>query len=220
MILRIKPVAALLYAASISIIVIGCVLIYKLLAPVDVLSNWRLTIPAGPHYPGETITVDSHYQKLRNVTGTAYRYIDCKNDRGTYTRYPINNSPANNSAGVSRSTGIFIKIPSDILVPTTCHISILVNYKVNALRTQPEFTTSNEFILIAKPVDAPVATQTPVTVIQRLPRIITPVDTTTSQSTSTTNTTTNTQTKTETPTQTEPERTCAVSVLGLNLLCN
>lgn len=221
-----KPIAAFLYACSVAILLSAGVLVYLLLSPVDVLRNWHIFVTGSTHYPGETVAVDSHYEKVRNVTGQAFRYLDCKNERGAYTRWAISSASANNESGARRSTGILVTIPSNIMTPTTCHISILVKYQVNPLRTQPEFTTSNEFNLVTKPGDStaviPVVTQvvshTVVHNSSATTKTATPSPAPTTNSTSTTNTTNNTTTNT--PAQPEQAGQCVLSVLGLNIGCN
>jgi hypothetical protein len=116
---------------------------------VDVLRDWKITLPPGDIHVGDTVVLQSTYTKLRSITGTATRYLDCINGGGTNVRYPINEARADRAPGSRTGTGVILKIPTVVPnLPAKCRISIVVAYKVYPWRTVTEFQSSREFTLL------------------------------------------------------------------------
>lgn len=127
----------------------------SMLARVDVLDNWRLVLPAGEIHAGDTVVVQSLYEKKLDVTGKATRYIECKTKNGLYVRYPVSTATANRPSGVA-GTGIVFTAPEVIPdLPTTCKFTITIDYEVLAFRHVIESQSSAEFQLLPKREDAP-----------------------------------------------------------------
>jgi hypothetical protein len=144
----IKPMNVLLYASSVAILIFSLLFAYLAFAPLNVLNDWQIIVDGSVHHPGETVSVVSQYKKLKNVSGLASRYLECKNFNGSYTRYPVSTAKANRSAGTT-ATGVFIKIPTNIPgLPTKCRVSISIDYKVYTFRTATEANSSKDFSLV------------------------------------------------------------------------
>lgn len=127
---------------------------------VTVLKDWTINLPTQPIHAGDTINVQSVYTKLRPLTGTAERYVDCKGFKGGYIRYLVNKAVANRAPAVHTGTGIVILIPMGIPdLPTQCHISIVVTYQVYPWRAITQFNQSKDFTLL--PSLSPVTSQQP-----------------------------------------------------------
>lgn len=131
-------------------IVVGSLTIGVLtMYPVDVLDNWKITVPEKSYYAGDTAVIYSTYTKKRDVTGIAKRYIECENQNSASIRYPLNEAVADRKAGERTGTAVVVKLPSDIPnLPTECRINIAVTYKVNAFKEVHESETSNSFQLL------------------------------------------------------------------------
>lgn len=138
------------------------IIAFVLFSPVDVLKNetWKLTVQGDTHYPGDVLVVKSEYEKVRDVTGVAKRYIECKNPIGGYVRYPINEADANRQpTGENKprtGTGVFLPVPVNIPVPTDCFVTISITYDIYklgnwTLRSHTETNSSGIFKLLPKP---------------------------------------------------------------------
>lgn len=114
---------------------------------IDVITDWKLTMPDKKIHAGDTIVVESDYIKTRDVTGKATRDIDCQNKEGSYIRYHMNEAIANRAAR-SGGTGLEVKIPTNIPnLPTTCKIAVTIDYPVLPWRTVTEANETDEFTL-------------------------------------------------------------------------
>lgn len=130
---------------------------------IHVLDNWTLEAPAGPLHAGDAVVLISKYTKLKDVDGTAKRYIECRNDNNVFIRYQLNEALADRAAGAA-GTGIPVKIPSNIPnLPTTCRFSISIEYHVLPFKPTPEKNQTKEFHLLP-PV---VASTPPLTAIRQ-----------------------------------------------------
>ena len=130
-----------------------------MLANVDVLSNWRLVLPEGKIQAGDTVVIQSYYEKKMEVTGVATRYIECKTDKGFFVRYPVSSAVANRPPGVS-ATGIVVEVPDVIPdLPATCKFSIAIEYEVLKFRRVVESNSSPEFLLLPAKVAPAVSEQ-------------------------------------------------------------
>lgn len=133
---------------------------------IDVLTNWNLALPSGDIHAGDTVLIESTYTKLRAVTGTAHRYLDCENGTNSFIRYAINQAVADHAPGGKTGTGITLKIPTDVPdLPATCRVSVNVVYKVYPWRSVTEFNSTKDFTLLpalsaAPAVVSEVTTQT------------------------------------------------------------
>lgn len=126
---------------------------FTMIMKVDVLANWRLVLPEGALHAGDTVVLQSLYDKKLDVTGEATRYIECKTkDTNIFVRYPVSKSVANRPAGLT-GTGIVIAIPEVIPdLPATCKFTISIDYEVLAFRHVIETQSSDEFSLLPKRV--------------------------------------------------------------------
>lgn len=116
-------------------------------ASIDVLENWRLILPTQSLHAGDTVVVQSIYNKKLNVTGEATRYIECESRPGVFVRYPISVSPANRGTG-NTGTGIELKIPANIpSLPATCKITVIIDYEIALWRHVIESNSSHTFTL-------------------------------------------------------------------------
>lgn len=133
---------------SLIVVLIGLVS-YIAFWPVDVLANWQLKVSATSYRAGEVITVESIYEKKMAVSGTAHRYIECKDRRDIWVRYQLSEAQADRSPGALTGTGIQITLPTNIPnLPATCRLSISVDYKINLLKTHTEYNQTGEFTLL------------------------------------------------------------------------
>lgn len=155
---KIKPINILLYAFS--IVLVGTMIVFAdlELAPIDVLQDWKITVPTSKtYYPGSTIYLASKYKKVRQVTGTATRYIQCKK-QGTNEWdgfIPVSQADATRPKTNAGDSITYIGIPSSLpTLPNTCRIYINVNYRINYLRSFVEQNYSNEFIVHPTPQQA------------------------------------------------------------------
>lgn len=135
------------------------VLVFTLFAPVDVIKNetWKLTVAGNVHYPGDILSVTSQYEKVKDATGTAKRYIECQNAQKAFIRYPINEAEANRRpTNRSVGTGVLLPVPISIPVPTQCKVSIAIKYEIfkvgnYVLRSHTEANESPLFTLSPRP---------------------------------------------------------------------
>lgn len=113
----------------------------------DVLKDWKLTIPEQPIHVGDTIVIESAYIKLRDVSGTATRYIVCDNAKGISIRYELNQRTANRRSGQG-GTGIDVTIRRDIPdLPAKCKFAVAIEYEVLPFRKVHEYNETKEFML-------------------------------------------------------------------------
>lgn len=118
---------------------------YVLLAPIDVLKDWKLHVNPGTYQAGQQITMHATYTKLREVTGRSYYYLECKTPRGSLVRYSISQSEGNRPKG-SGQVDIPLNLPVDITgTPATCRIAVSVSYDIYTFRKFVENSSSNYF---------------------------------------------------------------------------
>lgn len=122
---------------------------YILFWPVDVLTDWTLKLPAKSFVAGQEVTIDSRYNKVTAVSGESHRYIECNDKSGIKVRYPLNEAIADRKPGQGRGTGVQVTLPTTIPdLPTTCRISISIEYRINLLKTHTEYNETNDFELL------------------------------------------------------------------------
>lgn len=131
---------------------------------IQVITNWRLTPPTGDIHAGDTIIVASRYTKLRQVTGTSRRTLECQTQPGIYLSTPLNRVDANRAPGTT-GTGVLVTIPKAIKgiasLPDPCHVCIALAYPVLPFRTVPYFKCTKDFMLLPAVVsESPAASQT------------------------------------------------------------
>lgn len=115
---------------------------------VDVIKNWKLTLPPSEIHAGQTIVVQSEFTKLKAVKGIARRSVECVNIRGVYLKYLLNEAVAEAPPGRG-GIGMVLKMPTDVPnLPTKCRISVNVDYQVYPWRTVTEFVRSADFDLL------------------------------------------------------------------------
>lgn len=220
---KMKLVNWSLYALALSIAVGSIIIGIALLYPIDVLKDWEVKLDKDTYKAGETTVVQSTYRKTGNFTGTARRYIECQNSTGIFLRYPLNEAVADKAQSKTAvGTGIPITMPSDIPnLPTTCIVNIVIDYKINSLRTVVESQNSETFTLEPN-VQASVPTPAvPVEIpeiapVSRVSEPKTPVPQQVPEVRP--QTITNNYTTTNNKAAQAPE-TCAVNLLGIKLGC-
>lgn len=130
---------------------------------IQVLKDWRLTLPSGPIHAGDTIVVASTYTKLRQVTGTSMRTLECEARPDVFISTPLNKVSANRSPGTT-GTGVLVTIPNQIqgitTLPDTCRVCIALTYPVLPGRTVPYFKCTVDFTLLSKTAPATVSAST------------------------------------------------------------
>lgn len=149
-----KSIKLLSWIASLGLVSAAVFIAYIVLFPVDVLTNWKLTISKDTYYPGDVVVIESTYTKNATVTGTAKRYLECKNQSGVLLRYELNQAVANRSSAQLTGTGVTVTIPdrlAEITLPTDCFFSIGIEYDVYPRRAEYEYNRTQDFKLV--PVD-------------------------------------------------------------------
>lgn len=117
---------------------------------VDVLDNWKLALPNQKIHVGDEVTVASTYTKKMSVTGTAIRYLDCKNKDGVLIRYELNRREANRAARTG-GTGIVVVMPPTVVdLPAKCRIAVAIDYQIFLFKHVIETNETEEFTLYPK----------------------------------------------------------------------
>lgn len=147
-----KPRFLNIISYSLFLISAGMIVVVVLLTRnMQVLANWKLTLPTGPIRVGDTIVVASTYTKLRQVTGSSTRTIECAYGKGIYISTPLDKAIANRAPGKT-GTGIVVKIPAALTgvkaLPDPCHICVSISYPVLPLRTVSYFKCTKDFNLL------------------------------------------------------------------------
>lgn len=132
---------------SVALLLASFIFVYVTFVPVDVLRNWRVSVPQDVYRLGENAVIYSEYEKLRSVSGTAHRFLECLNTNGAYTRYHISQGDANRPVGKGKAS-IVLRIPDEVPnIPTKCRIVIAIDYTVYSFRKVTEHAQTNEFTL-------------------------------------------------------------------------
>lgn len=128
------------------VIVTSLIVAYFILAPGDVLKNWKLSIPSGTYSVGQEVIVHVEVDKVKNIQAHAHRNIECQNKSGSFVSYHLADIASSNTSVGHISSNIPFKIPTTIPdLPTTCRFSIAATYRLNSLRQTTEYTASNNF---------------------------------------------------------------------------
>lgn len=131
--------------------------------PVDVLENWSLKVDGSrPYKPGETVTVDSKFDKILSITGNSNRFVQCLRPQYFPTveaelalnpNYDIpskywdgyvlsNTIKANQPKTNDGGTQFVIGIPLSIVnLPNYCRVYVSITYNVN--KYHPAFQENN-----------------------------------------------------------------------------
>jgi hypothetical protein len=109
--------------------------------PVDILQEWKITVPKKTYHAAEEVHLTSTYTKTRNITGESHRYLVCNG-----TKYAINVVRKPAQAG-KKSTHVDLIIPESTAKPATCSISIEILYELPGGRKVIEKNHTNEFRL-------------------------------------------------------------------------
>lgn len=136
---RILAISA--YGISILLILLALVGDFIFFFPFRVANNWVAHVPNTLYHPGEHLTYHSSFIKTIGSPGMASRYVVCNN-----TSYLVSQSVSKRDPG-KRSGEVTIIIPSNIVVPATCHIHVDVRWQLFGLRTLIESVDSNNFRL-------------------------------------------------------------------------
>ena len=100
----------------------------------------------------ETAIITSKFTQVKDISGKATRYLECKTPSNTTIRYQLNEAAANSQKG-ARGVGIIVQLPDQITgvtLPTECKFSISIDYQINKLRNFNEANESTEFTLNPK----------------------------------------------------------------------
>lgn len=118
---------------------------YALLVPIDVVKNWKINSTANAYHPGDTVILAVEYEKVREVAGTSFYYLECKNPGDKLVRYPISQSEGNRPKGKGK-IDLLVDLPSSVPnTPLQCRIAISVSYEIYAFRRFVENNQSNFF---------------------------------------------------------------------------
>lgn len=132
--------------------IIALIGLYIIFCPVPVLENWTVTMPGTVFTEGQTLNVESKYNKVRDVSGTARRYLNCPDSRGVIVRYPVSEAVADNTPGVKRGTGVPVTLPTNIPnLPARCTFSISIEYDINFLKKTNVSNETGKFLLNPAP---------------------------------------------------------------------
>lgn len=136
---------------------------------IQVISNWKLTIPStvGTIHVGDTFVVDSVYTKLRQVTGTSKRSLECQSSPGVFVSYPLNSVSANRAPGHS-GTGVIVSLTNLRglpPLPAPCRVCVALGYPILPGRTVPYFKCTSLFFLqpasVASSASSPIPKTSP-----------------------------------------------------------
>lgn len=144
---RLKAVNRAMYVLSAIIFSGTAIVLYLLVSPIQVLSDWRVEAPSGSYHIGDIIVVQSIFTKLKDVHGVSTRTLVCDNLQGSTVSYPINSAAAVSVAKKKTGVGITIVIP-EVVTPAKCSVNISIEYKVYPFKTVTEFATSNQFNVV------------------------------------------------------------------------
>ena len=127
---------------------------FYLLSNVKVLENWKLIGPTNDVHVGDTVVVQSTYNKVRDASGESVRYITCKNRSGVWIRYELNRATSDRAKGVG-GTGIPLTIRRDIAdVPATCKFDIAIKYDgVLPFKSVNVYQSTKNFLLLPERED-------------------------------------------------------------------
>jgi len=133
------------------VLLIG-LLSWGLFGPVDVLTNWTITVP-DKVYVGKQFNVESKLDKVKPVVGHSYRAVECQNKDGNPVSYPLNGALANRDPEESGTHTYSVMIDNIVPdLPASCVYTVNVCYNINFLRNFCEFNHSNRFTLYPKEV--------------------------------------------------------------------
>lgn len=133
-------------------LLIGLILVFINIAPIQVLRNFTITTDKKVYKVGQTMQVTSKAIKLRKAGGDVHRTIECDSSGNRIIGYTINTQEAISKPGKS-SKPYNIVIPTSIAnLPVTCRLVVSVNYHIFtigrvSLRNITEYTVSNDFMV-------------------------------------------------------------------------
>jgi hypothetical protein len=140
---RVNLIAVTLMTAS--LVILGTSV--YLLANITVIQDWKLILPAQEIHVGDTVTVQSTYNKVRDASGESIRYITCKNLSGTWIRYELNRATSDRAKGRG-GTGIVLVVRRDVAdVPTSCKFEVAIRYDVMPGRHVNVYNSTRVFTL-------------------------------------------------------------------------
>lgn len=128
-----------------SLVVVTFIFSYMVLSPVDVLTDWKVSVENKTYHPTDDIYLNVEYKKIRPVSGDTYYYLECENPSRGLVRYPISIVEANRPEG----SGVVqqpLRIPPTIPdLPRQCRIAISVEYIIYTFRSFAENNQTNWF---------------------------------------------------------------------------
>jgi hypothetical protein len=141
-IIRLVNWLSLVFAAT--LVTVAFTFAYVLVSPLDVITDWTLRMDPGTYTPGQEVTLHGSYKKLRDVTGAAYYYLECKTPKGSLVRYPIVQTEGNRPKG-SGEIDTPLQLPSIPTLPAQCRVAVSVDYTIYTFRKFTENNQSNYF---------------------------------------------------------------------------
>lgn len=119
--------------------------LYIAFIPIQVLTDWHVTVPEQSYNRGDTVHVTSVANKIRPAAGKVTRVLECDQPGDRTTSYTLNSSDAANRVGYTNRSYDIVLPRAITYTPTNCRIIITINYKVfSELRTVSESTVSND----------------------------------------------------------------------------
>lgn len=116
--------------------------------PIQILKDWKISVPEKTYHPGDTVVLESHSFKLRKARGDSERTVECNARTDSIVGYTLNKIEAKRKPGYNQSETNII-LPGNIAdLPATCRVVISVKYTVFfGLRTIQENNVSNDFMI-------------------------------------------------------------------------
>lgn len=131
-----------------TVFVAGCILLFLMFYPFDVLKHWSLSVPAGTYRVGDEVRAHTELDKTKPLAAHAHRNIECKNSSGVFVSYHLADITSSSKKTGHISANIPFQIPPTIPdLPTTCRFSIAATYSIYSFREVNEYTASNNFMV-------------------------------------------------------------------------
>lgn len=148
---KLDLVASYFVCALIAVTAIALNYIY-LFPGADVVDNstWHLHVERGAYSIGDTMRVKSEFEKLVDSQAIeSQRFIECRNSRGLFDKYPTSTSDRPFAAKPGRYFGDNARYLT-LIVPvlpknSDCRVAIETHYRIRIIRNVTERNVSNEF---------------------------------------------------------------------------
>lgn len=116
---------------TILLLILIATVVYLLTKPINVLTDWKVSVTKKEYYPAETLKFTSKAVKLIDAQGHATRYLDCPSDNNQSDRIELPSLPVNRKAGATPLKTNQIDLPKASrfnTLPRECRLHIDVCY--------------------------------------------------------------------------------------------